>query len=84
MSSFTIHAIDPFLDARLSAEAKKRGTSKNQLVKELLARSLGLPQGKHLAPDYSEFCGVWSSRDAEEFLASQKDNSEINPLDWIE
>ncbi len=84
MSSFTIHAIDPLLDARLSAEAKKKGKNKNQLVKELLACGLGLPQGESFAPDYTEFCGLWSSRDAEEFATTQKENSEVNPLDWAE
>lgn len=43
MSSITIHEMDPVLDRRLSALAKEQGKSKNLLVKELLASSLGLP-----------------------------------------
>jgi hypothetical protein len=42
MGSITIHEIDPVLDPRLSSVAKERGKSKNLLVKELLASSLGL------------------------------------------
>jgi hypothetical protein len=82
MSSITIHEIDPVLDRRLSSVAKERGKSKNLLVKELLASSLGLSsQGKY-EDDYREFCGLWSREEAEEFESCVADNAVVDPSDW--
>ena len=82
MGSFTIHALDPEIDTRLSREAKKKGQSKNQPVKHLLAQGLGLASDGQFAPDYSEFCGLWSSKEAEKFASTQKENSAIDLRDW--
>ena len=83
MPSITIHAIDPELDKRLSEEARRRKTSKNRLVKELLARSLGLPVEGRMPDDYREFCGLWTAEEYAEFAARQADNSRIDPVDWL-
>ncbi|MFP4562908.1 MAG: hypothetical protein ACLFRY_06315 [Spirochaetia bacterium] len=82
MSSITIHDLDAELDRRLSDEAKRRRTSKNRLVKELLAKSLGLPVSGSYSDDYREFCGLWAAEDLEEFNASQADNRCIDEEDW--
>jgi len=42
--ALTIHGIDPELDRRLSERARRDRMSKNQLVKRLLARAMGLAE----------------------------------------
>lgn len=82
MGSITIHSIDTELDVRLSDEAKKRKTSKNQLIKNVLARSMGLANAGEYADDYREFCHVWSQVEREVFDALQSDNARIDEGDW--
>lgn len=79
MSSFTIHDLDPALDERLTLGAKRARTSKNRLVKELLARGLGMPDA---GDDYREFIGMWSEEDTAAFLAGQGDNELVDHADW--
>jgi hypothetical protein len=40
--AFTIHGIEPELDRRLTERARQERISKNQLVKILLARAMGV------------------------------------------
>lgn len=82
MSSITIHALDADLDRRLSEEARRSKKSKNQLVKGLLTRSLGMPVDGRYADDYREFCGLWSAGELAAFNGSQAENSSIDAADW--
>ena len=82
MASFTIHSIEPELDEKLTAEAKRRNTSKNRLVKELLARSLGMRVHGEVTDDYREFCGLWSAEEHAEFMSRQEDNACVDAGDW--
>jgi len=82
MSSITIHALDSSLDLRLTEEARSRKKSKNQLVKDLLARSLGMPVEGKYADDYREFCGLWSAGELASFYATQTENSSVDAMDW--
>ncbi len=82
MSSITIHDLDRDLDRRLSDEAKRRKTSKNRLVKELLAASLGLPVSGRYGDDYREFCGLWTAEEAAEFDVNQAGNRRVDEDDW--
>jgi len=82
MSSITIHELDEGLHIRLAEEARRVKKSKNQLVKDLLSRSLGLRTGNAFADDYREFCGLWSQGEYEAFQATQTDNSRIDDGDW--
>ena len=84
MASITIHDMDAVLNQRLAQEARRRNKSKNRFIKEILAREMGLPIGSSYADDYREFCGVWTVAEAEQFAASQKENSRIDPEDWRE
>jgi hypothetical protein len=83
MSSITIHSLDTELDSKLTAEARRRKTSKNRLVKEILARSLGMPEKGRYADDYREFCGVWTVEERAAFERGQGDNSRIDDEDWL-
>jgi len=80
--SITIHEIEPELNDRLSQQARQKGISKNQLVKELLARAVGLPGSEGYSDDYREFCGVWTAAEHAEFAATQQSNMTVDPEDW--
>ena len=82
MSSFTIHALNKELDLRLTNEARRNKKSKNKLIKEILAKSLGLPVEGRLTDDYREFCGLWALAEREKFNELQKDNSQVDNGDW--
>ncbi len=83
MSSITIHAMDADLEQRLTEEARLRKKSKNQLVKDLLAGSLGMRVQGKFADDYREFCGLWSAQDLVAFNVLQAGNSEVDEADWL-
>ena len=82
MSSITIHEIDEDLDRRLTVEANRRRKSKNTLVKELLAVSLGMPGPARGDDAYLEFLGLWSPEAAAAFDVATADNEAIDPADW--
>lgn len=84
MASLTIHEIDDVLNERLTQESRRRQKSKNQLIKEILAREMGLPVGVSYADDYREFCGVWTAAEAAEFAGLASDSRRIDPEDWRE
>lgn len=84
MSSITIHEIDDSLNERLTRESRRQKKSKNQLIKELLAKEMGLPTGQGYADDYREFCGLWTAEEARQFTLTQADNSTVDPEDWQE
>ncbi|MFW5695219.1 MAG: ribbon-helix-helix protein, CopG family [Alkalispirochaeta sp.] len=82
MSSITIHDIDDELNERLTREARRRHTSKNALIKRMLAQEMGLPVDGAYADDYREFVGLWSSEEHAEFSQVQRENRTIDPADW--
>lgn len=82
MSSITIHAIDSGLDVRLTEVAKRNKKSKNQLIKDLLSHSLGMPVAGKYSDDYREFCGCWTTAERHDFDSFQAENSQIDAGDW--
>ncbi|TVR61229.1 MAG: hypothetical protein EA426_03740 [Spirochaetaceae bacterium] len=82
MSAITIHDIDDVLSERLSREARRRGKSKNALIKELLAKEMGLPVDGTYADDYREFVGLWTAEEHQQFTRVQRENESIDPQDW--
>ncbi|HKK49123.1 MAG TPA: CopG family transcriptional regulator [Alkalispirochaeta sp.] len=82
MSSITIHDIDDELNERLTREARRRNTSKNALIKRMLAQEMGLSVDGAYADDYREFVGLWSSEEHAEFSRLQRENRTIDPADW--
>jgi len=82
MGSFTIHTIDKELDLKITNEARRSKKSKNQLIKEILAKSLGMPVEGRFSDDYREFCGLWGVTDQKDFNEIQKENSRIDARDW--
>lgn len=82
MSSITIHALDIGLDVRLTEEARLNKKSKNQLIKDLLSHSLGMPVAGKYSDDYREFCGSWTTAERDAFDLFQAENSRIDVGDW--
>jgi hypothetical protein len=66
----------------LDEEARRRKTSKNRLIKELLSRELGLSVEGSADSEYTEFCGLWSAEEHREFAETQRENSRVDPGDW--
>jgi predicted transcriptional regulator len=82
MSSITIHALDPELERRLTEEARRLKRSKNSLVKEMLASSLGLPGQAGRNGAYDEFLGSWSAEEEAAFRTATADHEAIDPGEW--
>lgn len=80
--SFTIHGIDPELDERLRERAREERVSKNQLVKQLLARAVGMVDRSDRENEYREFLGLWTDEQARRFDQAQADNRRVDPEDW--
>jgi hypothetical protein len=83
MKSITVHGIDPETEKLISQRAKSAGTSVNKVVKELLAKALGIGKDK---PDHrDEFLdlfGVWTEDDEMRFLEAVKEFEIVRPGDW--
>lgn len=80
--SFTIHGIDQELDRRLTERARRERLSKNQLVKQLLARAMGFPRIDRDNDEYREFMGKWSDEQRQDFDRRQSNNQHIDHEQW--
>lgn len=78
---FTLHDIDPDLDRKLTERARRENLSKNQLVKRILARAMGMSKPE-TADDYREFLGQWSAREKAAFDRRQAHNERVDEADW--
>jgi hypothetical protein len=79
---FTVHGVSEELDRKLAERARREKVSKNQLVKSLLARALGLAIPDRENDDYREFLGLWSRSEKEAFDRRQEGNRRIDEEDW--
>lgn len=80
--AFTIHGLDKKLEERLTERARREHKSRNKLVKELLARALGVAADEKDTDDYREFVGRWTEEDLRRFESRQAENSRVDPDDW--
>lgn len=84
MRTLTIHALEPAVEKRIRAKARREGKSLNQALKELLATSVGIG-GTHAIDhkaDFAEFHGIWTDAEARAFDASIADLEKVDPADW--
>ncbi len=81
MKSITIHNLDDKLDKLLKEKAAQDGTSINKTIKELLQQCLGISR-KQKKSDFSEFSGVWTRKEFEEFEDSTKGFEKVDSRDW--
>ncbi len=79
--AFTLHDVDPDLDRKLTERARRENLSKNQLVKRILARAMGISKSE-ADDDYREFLGQWSAREKAAFDRRQAANERVDGEDW--
>jgi hypothetical protein len=84
MKSITIHGLDDPLDTLIRQRAKQNKTSLNKTIKQLLAEALGLKKvnQENFEEDFKDLCGIWSKKDAQEFLKNTEDLEKIDESDW--
>jgi hypothetical protein len=83
MKSISVHGIDEKMEKIIDERAKKEGKSVNRIVKELIAKALGIgdkPQD-HRA-EFAELCGVWTEAEAAEFMELIADFETVDAKDW--
>jgi ferritin-like protein len=83
VKSISIHGIDEEMEKKIEERAKNEGKSVNRIVKELIAKALGLgdkpPDNRAMFEDLS---GVWTEEEEQEFLASIADLEKTDEKDW--
>ncbi len=83
MKSITVHGIDKETEKLIGQRAKSAGTSVNKVVKELLAKALGLGKDKNDHRDeFLDLFGVWTEEDEKQFREAAKDLERVEPGDW--
>ena len=82
MRSISIHGIDKDTEKAIAERAKAEGRSVNKVVKDLIAKGLGLgdkpPDNRAMFEDLS---GVWTEAQEREFLDSIADLETIDEED---
>lgn len=83
MKSISVHGIDEETEKAIEERAKNSGKSVNKIVKELIAKALGLvdkpPDNRE---EFSDLCGVWTEAEAAEFLELIADLEVTDMKDW--
>jgi len=84
MSTLTIHNLDDHLVGLIDRQAEAGKCSRNKVIKQLLAQSLGVkpePAGRR-HDDFVQFCGVWSAGQEREFNDKTREFERVDPGDW--
>jgi hypothetical protein len=76
----TVRNVPPGLSAALEREKKRRGTSLNQTVIDLLQTSLGV--GNVRSNGLAKLAGTWSEKDHRDFLKGVAQFEQIDPEMW--
>lgn len=83
MKSISVHGIDEETYKKIRERAKIEGKSVNRVVKELIAKALGLGERP---PDnraeFADLCGVWTEEEAAEFMGAVADLGAVDEKDW--
>jgi len=83
MKSITIHGIDEETEKLINQRAKSAGMSVNKIVKELLAKALGLDKDRiDHRDEFLDLFGVWTEEDEKQFLEAVQDLETVHPGDW--
>jgi len=82
MKSLTIHNMEQDLIKAIEQLAGATGLSQNKVVKKLLRKALGLEGPKEPHRDFSAFCGLWSSEEAEIFEKAVRSFEQIDKELW--
>jgi len=82
VKALTIRQVDARLAAALTRETKRRGTSLNQTVLDLLRRGLGLDASAPRTNGLEKFAGTWTAEEFEEFESNVAMFDKIDPELW--
>lgn len=82
MKALTIRKVDPTLAKALERERKRRGTSLNQTVLDVLRRSLGVIPGETRSNGLRALAGSWSAKEHHDFEAATAIFEQIDPELW--
>ena len=77
-SHLTVRNLPRALGRALSAERRRRGTSLNQTVIDLLSSALGITTSRPKTNGLEKLAGTWSEAEYEEFVAA---TAEFNLID---
>ena len=80
MKTLTVRGVSAELGRALNEEKRRRGTSLNQTVLDLLKQSLGV--GVPRSNGLGRFAGGWSDEEFREFEAATRDFGKIDPEMW--
>ncbi len=81
-SHLTIRDVPEDLAEELTVEKRRRGTSMNRTVIDLLRRALGLGPDRRRDNGLARFAGTWSEQDLREFEAATACFEQIDPELW--
>jgi hypothetical protein len=79
-SHLTVRNLPDELAAALEREKRRRGTSLNQTVIDLLKQSLGVTGAR--SNGIRQFAGTWTEAEHQEFLSAMAPFEEIDPELW--
>ncbi|MCX6570464.1 MAG: hypothetical protein NT006_03450 [Candidatus Aminicenantes bacterium] len=83
MKSISVHGIDEEIEKAIKERAKNEEKSVNKVVKELIAKALGMGEKP---PDnraeFADLCGVWTEAEASEFMELIADLETVDAKDW--
>jgi len=87
MKTISLRGIDEQTAGKLKDEAKRKNTSVNALVLELVRHGLGLqpaPHRRRIHRDLDHLAGTWTEKDAEAFLETIQVFEEVDKDLWRE
>jgi len=84
MAQITLRGIDPQIERKIRAMAKKSGKSLNRVILDMIYQHTGLNKKSKKSPADSlrKLAGGWSENDAMEFLESIKSCEQIDEEMW--
>lgn len=77
----TIHGIEPGVYRRLEERARRRGTSLNRALKEILEETLGASARREANP-FTDLCGTLPSDAVAELIEREREFERIDPEEW--
>ena len=81
-SYITVRKVPPPTTRALKVEARRRGVSVNQLVKDLLAEALHLKSGTRRENGLRKYSGTWSEAELAEFKQNTEQFETIDSELW--
>ena len=82
MKAITIRNVDPKLSRALEREKRRRGTSLNQTVLDILRSALGVDTDQPRSNGLRRLAGSWSDADLEEFEAATAVFEQVDEELW--